>query len=297
MLTARNAPEDISAGFEVGANDYITKPVDKTELLLRVRNFVELKKSGEKQRKLFEIQKDLAIAKEIQNQILPREIQKLGRVEIAVKYVPMETIGGDYYDFHVIDQNRMGIFIADVAGHGISAALLGAMMKISFSTHKDLAEKPHELLRALDNDLATYTENLFITAQYMVLDFINNTCLFSNAGHWPACLITQNGSSLIPLYTRGRPLGTGHRTEFALAKHDIASGNRLYIFTDGIIECRNRSGELFGEERLQQLFFETKDLPAEKALESVLYRASQWTGRLREDRFDDDVCIVCVDIM
>jgi len=191
----------------------------------------------------------------------------------------------------------MGIFIADVAGHGISAALLGAMMKISFSAHKDLAEKPHELLRALDNDLATYTENLFITAQYMVLNFENNTYLFANAGHWPACLIKHKENSLIPLYTRGRPLGTGNRTEFVLAKNEIAPGDRIFLFTDGIIECRNKSGELFGEERLHQLFFETKELPAEKALESVLYRASQWTGRLREDRFDDDVCIVCIDIV
>lgn len=297
MLTARNNPDDIVAGFEVGANDYITKPFDRGELIARVKNFVELKKSNEKRRRLIELQKDLALAKEIQKQILPRELPTPPRLKIAAKYLPMETIGGDYYDFYLIDDNRTGIMVADVAGHGISAALLGAMMKIALSIQHDFAEKPNELLSALNNEMVKYTENFFITAQYLVIDTVLDECFFSSAGHWPAILIRRNDNSIVPLHTRGRPIGTSQSMDFSLAKHSLSRGDRIFIYTDGILECRNRSGELFGSERLHQLLFDTNDLSPEEALQAIITRVSRWTGRISEDRFDDDVCIVCIDIL
>lgn len=297
MLTARNSSEDIIAGFEVGANDYITKPYDRGELIARVKNFVELKKSSEKRRQLIELQKDLFLAKEIQKQILPREIPTPPRLKIAAKYLPMETIGGDYYDFYLIDNNRTGILIADVTGHGISAALLGAMMKIALSIHHDFAEKPNEFLSALNNEMVKYTKILFITALYLLIDTSRDECFFSNAGHWPAILLKRNENAIIPLYTHGRPIGTNKTMDFSLAKYSIASGDRIFMYSDGILECRNRAGELFGGERLHQLLLETKDLTPDAALAAITTRVSRWTGKFTDERFDDDVCLICIDII
>ncbi len=297
MLTARSSPDDIIAGFEVGANDYITKPFDRRELIARVKNFVELKKSTEKQKQLIQIQKDLALAKEIQTQILPRQIPSSDRMSIAVKYLPMEAIGGDYYDFFAIDNDHVGIMIADVAGHGISAALLGSMMKIAFSIHHDFASKPDKLLEALNQEMAYYTEFFFITAQYLYIDTSQNTCIFSNAGHWPAILYKRTDNEIIPLYTRGRPIGTSASLEFSLAALPILQGDRILIYTDGILECRNRSGEIFGSENLYQLFRETKGCTPEEALEAIITKAAQWTGKVSGVHFDDDVCLICIDIL
>lgn len=297
MLTARNTTKDIIAGFEVGANDYITKPFDREELIARVRNFLELKKSNEKRRRLIELQKDLATAREIQKQILPQQIPSPRNMKIAAKYLPMETIGGDYFDFYAIDDHRLGIMVADVAGHGISAALLGAMMKIAFSIHHDFADKPHMLLEALNREMAKYTENFFITAHYMFIDTLQNQCFFSNAGHWPAVLYRREEDTTIPLYTRGRPIGTSLSMKFSIDKHSITRGDRIFIYTDGILECRDKSGELFGAERLHQMLVETKELSPDESLASIITRASRWSGRLSEERFDDDVCIVCIDIL
>ncbi len=297
MLTAHTSPEDIVSGFEVGANDYITKPFDKGELIARVKNFVELKKSNEKRRHLIDLQKDLALAKEIQKQILPGEVPAPHSLKIAAKYLPMETIGGDYYDFYLIDDNHTGILIADVVGHGISAALLGAMMKIALSIHHNFAEKPNELLMKLNKEMGKYTEYFFITALYLVIDTSLGECIFSNAGHWPAALFKRNENTIVSLYTRGRPIGTHLKIDFSLSKHAISRGDRIFIYTDGIIECRNRSGELFGLERLHQLLFDTKELSPDEALAAIITRVSRWAGLPTEERFDDDVCLVCVDIL
>lgn len=296
MLTARANTEDIRACFELGANDYITKPFDKTELLLRVKNAIELKRFNEKHRKYLEIQRDLHIAKEIQKQILPKKIPQLNKTKIAARYMPMETIGGDYYDFHIIDDNKIGILVADVVGHGISAAMLGTMIKIAFFLNHHHANNPSNLLRSLHNELTKYMEHLFITAHYIVIDCERMQCSFSSAGHWPALLYQRAHNSFVTLHTRGRPLGTIFATEFNTVHQKLQSGDRIFIFTDGLVECRNKNGELLGEERLQLFFLNTMDFDPEAATAAIIGQAFQWTEK-NENYFNDDVCLLCIDIL
>jgi len=137
MLTARNKPGDIVTGIEAGANDYLTKPVDRQELLARVNNLVSLKLSVRDHEELVSIRRDLKIAHDIQRALLTREMPANSAFDIALKYIPMYELGGDFYDVRMIDDNTLGVLLADVSGHGIPSALICSMLKVAMSFHRD----------------------------------------------------------------------------------------------------------------------------------------------------------------
>ena len=296
LLTAKKSPLDIVTGFEVGANDYITKPFDRQELLARVNSFVELKKSVEKHQKLMELQKEMRVARDIQSSIIPLSLPSVKGVDMAMKYRPMNAVGGDFYDFHHLDGNRLGIIIADVSGHGMPASLIGAMLKIAFSLHKDLAGEPEKLMATINAELCRYAHRHFITANYLLLDLGEKRLVSSNAGHWNLPLLRNNRSELVHIYNRGKPLGIFPDITFGRFETALERGDRLILHTDGIIECRDPRGELFGEERFLDLVRNTSAMPPAQCVETIYGAAEKWMVTEQGRSFDDDVCLICVDI-
>ncbi len=236
MLTAKNRPNDVLAGLSMGANDYITKPFDKNQILMRIKNYVSLKKAIEKENKFIALKQELEIARTIQRETLPQSIPDMKKIRITSRYEPMMEIGGDFYDFCEIDENRIGILIADVTGHGVPAALISSMIKIAFRTSNEYLAEPAALLEKLSKALFAHMSGRFITAFYLFIDTEKMEVSYSNAGHWPMYLINQDSTEIKELTVKGRLVGIDKNPIFNNASAKINSGDRIILFTDGLID-------------------------------------------------------------
>ena len=295
MLTARRNPGDIAAAFAAGANDYIAKPFDREELLSRVASFVELRRSAARHRELAALQRELEMARQIQSSIIPAAVPRIAGVETALRYIPANSVGGDLYDFHPMDERRIGIMIADVSGHGMAASVVGAMFKMAFALHRPQAGRPAELIAGMNAALCPYTPRHFITAAYLLVDSGAGRVYSSNAGHFPVPVLKKNTGELKFLYSPGRALGISESSEYVELETPVDPGDRLLLFTDGITECRDRNGELFGDERFYDLIRKTADFGPEQCVQAIRDEVALWAGG-GEDVFQDDVCLICVDI-
>ena len=134
FLTGQTHVDEETKGFDVGAVDYIHKPFSPAVVKARVHTHLMLRGIREQlAQQLLSIQKELETARQIQLSILPSEIPKIEGLDIAARYLPMTAVAGDFYDFLVVDEKRIGILVADVSGHGMPAALIASMLKIALS--------------------------------------------------------------------------------------------------------------------------------------------------------------------
>ncbi|PYT99405.1 MAG: hypothetical protein DMG34_20555, partial [Acidobacteria bacterium] len=138
--------------------------------------------------RLLAIGKELEIARRIQSSILPQSVPILAGLELAARYVPMSAVAGDFYDFLVMDEKRIGVLVADVTGHGIPAALIASMLKVAFAGQAPHADDPARVLTGLNVALCGKFEEHFVTAAYLFVDLENGLLCYSAAGHPPLML-------------------------------------------------------------------------------------------------------------
>lgn len=293
MLTAKNRIEDIVTAFVTGANDYLAKPFDKNELLARVKTLVTLKTAVKENRRLFSIDKELEVARRILQTAIPEDIPVLSNVDIAVKYIPAESVGGDYYDFHVVD-NCIGILISDVSGHGISAALIASMVKIVFSILRPLARDPGALLHEMNSIMTGHMERNFLTAAYAYIDIGTGTLKYSRAGHEPLIIHKRRTGEYIKYLPPGRAIGLTAEGNYTVSAIDIEPGDRILLLTDGIIESMNRNSEMFGSRNFMDAVKSHHELSANELADYILELMYTWSGKSRN--FEDDFSLVIVDV-
>lgn len=194
----------------------------------------------------------LAIAREIQQTLLPQPIKDLPYVRAHSQSLPCHEVGGDYFDYFDLEGGRFGFAVGDVAGKGISAALLASLIQGIFSAQTLVDAPLQAMISSVNQNLVQRgTGNRFVTFFFGILDPDGN-CTYVNAGHNPPFLLRRDGS-MKELTTGGMVLGL-----FAGAKYDadtvkLQPDDHLVLFTDGVIEARNTAGEEFGMERLVAL--------------------------------------------
>ena len=294
IVTAKKGRDDIIRGLQAGADDYITKPFDRNELLLRVKNYLDLKTAAEERRELSLINHELTIARDIQRLLFVKQAPQVENISVHTLYRPVGTIGGDFYDFHVIDRDRMGILIADVAGHGVPAALIGAMLKAVFYMLKEDARNPSVLLQRINTIFCEHSYGLFISANYTVIDARAKRVISSNAGHWPPIIIERDGGGLRKIFSRGKVLGFDREAEYAEAEAEITGGDRIIFYTDGLVECRNPAGDLYGEENFYRALKDCRSLPAADFIDALYGEAVVWAG---SDTMEDDISLILIDLL
>ncbi|HYC90428.1 MAG TPA: PP2C family protein-serine/threonine phosphatase [Thermoanaerobaculia bacterium] len=235
---------------------------------------------GERQR--VELEGELATARDIQRSILPTSMPSVAGLTFAARFEPASSVAGDLYDFVAADDARVGVLVADVAGHGVPAALIASMVKVAVSSHARLADDPATLLRELNATLRRDVRRNFVTATYLWFDGLHVTV--SNAGHAPPVLV--RGDEIVELGPHGVLLGRFAIVSYSSATVPLQPGDRIAAWTDGIVEARNARGEEFGEERLHALLREgaSPDAVVEKVL---AWRAGD----------ADDLTIVVVEVL
>jgi sigma-B regulation protein RsbU (phosphoserine phosphatase) len=227
------------------------------------------------QRRLVEVDSELATARTIQRSILPRRNPELPGLEIATVYTPATDVAGDFYDFLPIDDARLGVFIADVSGHGVPAALVASMLKVAIATQSAHAPAPATLLRELNLLFCGKLERQFITAAYAYVDLAAGEVTIASAGH-PAPLLHADDVT-DEVVAQGPILGRFRAAEYAEVTKRFRRSDTLLLYTDGVTESRNAADDLWGEERLRSLVAEHEGTAVELA-SSVVAAAERWTA-------------------
>ncbi|PJZ68832.1 serine/threonine protein phosphatase [Leptospira perolatii] len=262
------------------------------------RHLVETKQHKRNLSKLHQMLKiDLTLARRLQLDTLPNISHFHSReLQVAAKYLSLETVGGDLYDLVDLGNGRTGLFIADVSGHGVAAALVTMMTKTAFRNHCFECERPDQLLREINSALHGMLErqDFFVTAFYCILDG-EGTLHFSSAGHQPILIIRKEEGKVFGLSTVDTFfLGVEPDWKYRADTFRLHGNDKILLYTDGLIEAKNKLGDCYGDARFYQFILEKANLPAEEFLDAMMLDLHTFTaGRKPED----DIAIVCADFV
>lgn len=258
MLTALHDKNNMLEGLKAGADEFLTKPVDSHELILRVKNLLKMKEiANDLDDRYSQLHRELVIATELQKSFLPLEVPQYEKIDIEVLYHPSSYIGGDFYDFIRIDPQHLGVLICDVKGHGVASAMITATLKFQLYDLKQFYLQPADLLEQLNQRLEQFFSSTgndyFVTAVYGVLHLDDDTFCYSNAGHNDPYLCHKEGIEALK-HEFGLPLGVLPKTEYELRQVALRAGQELFLYTDGIFEIGLRGKDARSCSSLKDFF-------------------------------------------
>jgi sigma-B regulation protein RsbU (phosphoserine phosphatase) len=249
--------------------------------------YVAAKRSLHRDHQFNELQKELEIARRIQTSILPRAYPDSDHFTVAARYVPMTSVAGDFYDFLLTDPQQAGLLIADVSGHGVPAALIASMVKLAATSQRANAAHPATLLSGMNTVLHGNTQEQFVTAAYVYLDAASSTLRYSAAAHPPMLLL--RAGKVVELAENGLMLAAFSFATYSTVEYPLESGDRLVLYTDGILEAANATGEEFGPHRLSALLKDGARLSAEAAADHIVSSLQTWS----KSQNDDLTVLIC----
>jgi sigma-B regulation protein RsbU (phosphoserine phosphatase) len=218
------------------------------------------------------LQRSLALAKEVQQNLLPPGTLRLRRLDIAARSVYCDETGGDYFDFVPRGDNRMGLVIGDVSGHGISSALLMATARAFIRIRSSLQGSPDQVIADVNRQLTKDIEGSgnFMTLFYGEIDMAEQKMQWVRAGHDPAMIYDPQTDRFTELKGEGIALGIIEEATYTTNTQWLRPGHILLVGTDGIWECDNPEGELYGKDRLRQLIRSLQHLTASGIRDAIL---------------------------
>jgi PAS domain S-box-containing protein len=262
----------------------------------RVKAEVELREAHQTlARQLLDINQELEMARQIQLAILPSDTPRIQGLDIAARYIPMSAVAGDFYDFIVIDDKHVGILIADVSGHGLPSALVASMLQSALAAQSMHASDPAYVLSGLNRALYGKFQSHFVTAAYLFLDVEDGIAAYGAAGHPPLLRWHKGSDGASEVLENGLPLGLFADPSYSAITVQLEPGDRIVLYTDGIIEATNPSGEQFGMKRLKSILEETSVPTAGQFADAVLDGLARWTERTPGEGHSDDITLLTVD--
>jgi sigma-B regulation protein RsbU (phosphoserine phosphatase) len=274
-----------------GARDFVEKPWDNSHLLATLRAQIESRAARHDgaARASGEIEE----AGATQRGLLPREIPLLPGYDISAAWRPAGAVSGDYLDVLKLNSNNLALCVADVIGKGVPAALL--MSNVQAAVRALAGETPTtgELCGRINRVVAANLgSGKFITFFYGVLDAARRRFRYTNAGHCEPILVRRSGEC-VRVNHGGVVLGVFPDWSYKEEHVDLAEGDRLVLFTDGITEIQNAAGEDFGEERLMELLAANRHLNAETMQQRVMAAISEFSG----GNFQDDATLIVTAVL
>jgi len=315
ILSSKLTTENIVEGIETGADDYITKPFKASELKARINagkritdleNTValrnkELTKANKRMRN------DLKAAGRVQKSLMPEIAPSIEDINFSWEYLPCEELAGDIFNYVKLDDNHYGIYLLDVSGHGVRSSLLAVTLNyiltnnsedsILIRTSKDYPGQtrirpPDEVMRSLNNRFPMdRNDGIYFTIIYGVLNTSTKQFCFSSAGHpWIFAIIDQ---TMKRFSATGMPIGFSPHASYKKKTLNLAAGDRLLLFSDGIPECLNGEKNQFGYEKIEELFFQLGKDDMRKFLKTLMSDLGKWN---QGTEFKDDITIFGIEV-
>lgn len=244
-----------------------------------------------------ELERNLRLAQRIQRNILPNErtYPKRKELEFSSSYHSLDSVGGDFFDIIRVGRNSYGFLIADVSGHGVPAAMVTTMAKVSFNTHANFGAAPGEIcakvnadiLRLLGEDRAHY-----LTAYLGILDLETGIFSYTNAGHHPALLLHPGRKDVVLLGNPNPFIGYFEEVRYATEQIALEKGQRLLLYTDGLVEAMNPRDEMYDHPRLIQYASKHRTRPLQEFVEGLIQDVRAFSAG-REPT--DDQAVLAID--
>jgi serine phosphatase RsbU (regulator of sigma subunit) len=297
FLTAREDSESREKGLEAGAVDYITKPYDRQELSIKVKNHLALYEARKEiERRNKSMAREMEMASQLQNSLLPNAFPPMEGVTFSVYYKPYSRAGGDFYDVIEFRDSGVGVVLVDVAGHGVASAMIGAMFKMCFQSFAKENRSPALLLSVINDEMVrVLPDSDFLTVFYCIIEPGSLNLSFCNAGHPRPFLYRVNDGSIEELEAGGPLVGAFQGMDFEDDTRSLRAGDKILIFTDGVTEAgpMDGIGELYGLDRLQRVFVENISLGPEETLDKIVKDLTDFHGG---DNFEDDVSLILISV-
>ena len=266
-----------------------------------------------------QVERELYVARQLQQSLLPVALEKKSsilpeeadseadiletkfskrhyesdQIKISGLYIPCDALGGDLYDVVTFEENNIGISVADVSGHGVPAGFITAIFKSSFYRITHTYEQPGQILYHLNNELLQIIKTGdYITAVYARLLQGERMLEYAGAGHPYPIWYHAATKTISRLEENGAPLGWFNDMEYPTASIQLDEGDKILFYTDGITELKNQSRELFGEERLEQLFLDTIQTGTTRILDRFIETLSDFT---EGHELEDDMSMVLIE--
>ena len=285
IVSAYGDMDNIRTAMNRGAFDFITKPVNFDDLEITINKtlgeILSVRRWLTDHDQLVSIQYDLNISREIQQAILPKKFPPFPNepnFDIYASMVAANEVGGDFYDFFLIDKNRLGFVIGDVSGKGISAAIFMAVSRTLIRATGLKGDSVSECMHYVNNLLCTESvSSMFVTVFYGILNTQTGEVEYVNAGHNPPYILSSGGISQVEI-TNGLPLGVLEDFSFESKKIQLTRGDQLLLYTDGVVEAFNLKEMAYGEERFENFLDHCVNLPVETIIKNSFTDVADFAG-------------------
>lgn len=284
ILVAAKGSDQIFTRDDLNAietfSDYASVAIENSRLL---------EESIEKER----LEKELDVAREIQRKILPSKVPEYRKLQIASVFIPAFEVGGDYYDFFRISENKLGFVIADVSGKGISAAFIMAEVKGIFESLSKTIERPKEILIKANDILKDALDSrTFVSAAYGNFDLIERKLIFARAGHCPLFLLRDGDSKQIRPSGLGLGLSVNDYFEQTLEEYsiDLIENDTIVLYTDGVTEAKNELLEDFGDKYFLRVLQSNANLSAEELSNKIIQEITVFSSG--HEQYDDITLVI-----
>lgn len=241
---------------------------------------------------LRKIKKDLALAKKVQDSILPKNLERIHSLNISTFYSPMDEVGGDFFDITEINPYKIRIFLADATGHGTQGALITMAIKSEYETLKISPLNTAEIMEKLNNEFLRkfLSVNAFFTCILLDIDPLRGKLVYTAAGHPPQILIRNE--QIQKLSSSGKMIGVKENVKYRETELDFESGNKLFLYSDGIFEEFNFMRNEFGEEKLWEILQSHAKSSVSETLNSVVQQVDDFIGNLPQE---DDMTFIGIE--
>ena len=300
MVSAYGDMGNIRQAMNSGAFDFATKPIDLDDLSVTIEKAIEqiqyIKTMQQEHNQLESIKGDLAVAREIQQAILPRIFppfpENTEELDIAASMNAAKDVGGDFYDFFRIDEDRIGFVIADVSGKGVPAAIFMAVSRTLIRATGIRGVIPSECITYSNELLAKESANfMFVTVFYGIYNIKTGEVTYTNAGHNPPYLMKADGTiEQLPL-SKDIVVGALDDFQFSEEKLQLEHGDTLLLYTDGVTEATNVNNEEFGEKRLEETLKDAAHQNCQQIINAVKANVNSFAGEAEQS---DDITLLAI---